>query len=111
MQLANIVKTLGLSVCCGEQALEREVTGGFCGDLLSDVIAGTPEGSVWLTRQTHQNIIAVAALRDVAAIIIVANNTPPPDTVEKALAEGVPILISPDKAFETAGKIYALLGI
>lgn len=111
MQLGDIVDSLGCSVCCGEEALTREVTGGFCGDLLSDVIAGASEGSVWITRQTHQNIVAVAALRDVVAIIIVDGNEVSPETVAKASAEGIPIVISPYKAFETAGKIYALLGM
>ncbi|MCF8053966.1 MAG: serine kinase [Deltaproteobacteria bacterium] len=110
MTLAEMMKSLNLSVVCGDKFLERDVTGGFSGDLLSDVIAGAPEKSVWITRQIHPNIIAVASLRDVAGIVIVAGGVPATDTLQKALEADVPILLSPYGAFETAGKIYALLG-
>lgn len=109
MDLAFIVKTLHLKVRTGEGKLNTEVRGGYVGDLLSDVMANSKEGDIWITRQVHQNIVAVASLKDHAGIILVQGSEPAKDTLEKAVKEDIPILISDLPAFETAGKIYNLL--
>lgn len=109
MDLASIVKALNLKVRSGEDKLNTEVRGGYVGDLLSDVMANSKEGYLWITRQVHQNIVAVASLKDHAGIILVQGSEPAKDTLEKATKEGIPILISDFSGFETAGKIYNLL--
>jgi predicted transcriptional regulator len=110
MDLQSIVKELKLSVKCSPDRLGTEVTDGFVGDLLSDVMANSAAGHLWITRQTHQNIIAVASLKDHAGIIIVQGAEPDADTVKKAVAEGIPVMVSTLQAFELVGKIYQLLG-
>ena len=109
MDVQTIVRELGLSVLCRPDRLGVQVTGGYAGDLLSDVMANSAAGHLWITRQTHQNIIAVASLKDHAAIIIVQDATPDADTLEKAAAEGISVLVSPLHAFDLAGKIYGIL--
>ncbi len=109
MNLESIVKTLNLKVRSGTDKLETEVKGGYVGDLLSDVIANSKEGDIWITRQVHQNIVAVATLKELAAIVLVSGCEPAQDTQQKASAEGVPILVSSLPAFETAGRIYRLI--
>ncbi|HOD35868.1 MAG TPA: DRTGG domain-containing protein [Syntrophales bacterium] len=109
MDLAAIVKALNLKVRCGEKALNREVKGGYVGDLLSDVIANSQEGHVWITRQVHQNVVAVASLKDLAAVILVQGTEPAPEALEKAAREGIPILVAAEPGFEVAGKIYRLI--
>lgn len=111
MDLATIVKALDLKVCCGTDKLNRKVTGGFTGDLLSDVMAHSGEGDLWITRQIHQNIIAVASLKDHAGIVLVQGSEPARDTLEKAVQEGIPILVSDRPGFETAGMIYDILKV
>ncbi len=111
MDLATIVKALGLKIRHGADLLDRNVTGGFTGDLLSDVMAHSSEGDLWITRQIHQNIIAVASLKDHAGIVLVQGNEPAADTLEKAAKENVPILVSDLSGFETAGKIYEILNV
>ena len=110
MELDFIVRQLNLKVRSGTRNLTTNVTGGYVGDLLSDVIANSKQGNVWITRQVHQNIVAVATLKDLAGIILVGNNEPAKDTLEKAIQENVPILISEVGCFETAGEIYRLMG-
>lgn len=109
MELGFIVKSLNLAVRSGGQNLAVEVKGGYVGDLLSDVIANSTEGDIWITRQVHQNIVAVATLKDLAGIILVDNNEPAGETLEKALQENVPVLVSTLPCFETAGRIYQLI--
>ena len=106
MKVAEILKHLGLQAAAGEKGLDREVSGGYCGDLLSDVMANSKKGALWLTVQSHQNIVAVAVLRELSGIILVNGRTPDEETKAKAEAEGIPILLSPLSAYELAGRLY-----
>jgi hypothetical protein len=73
-------------------------------------MANAPEGCVWLTIQSHQNIIAIAVLREMACIIITGKHTPDAETISKAESEGIPLLLWPGSAYTLAGSIY-LAGI
>jgi serine kinase of HPr protein (carbohydrate metabolism regulator) len=57
----------------------------------------------------HQNIVAVATLKEHAGIILINSCEPAKDTLEKAIQENVPILVSDLSAFELTGRIYNLL--
>jgi len=109
MKLKHIVEKLQLKILTGQENLDVEVSGGYTSDLLSDVIANCKEGNLWITLQTHQNIIAVAKLKDLAGIIIVNNREPDEETLAKAKEENVPLLCSEEMAFEISGKLYELM--
>jgi hypothetical protein len=109
MTLAEIVKSLTLQVRSGESKLAAEVRGGYVGDLLSDVMANSKEGDIWITRQIHQNIVAVASLKDHAGIILIQGCEPAEDTIQKAEKENIPLLVSELPAFEVIGKVYNLI--
>ena len=109
MKLNEIIEKLQLKILIGQENLDVEVTGGYTSDLLSDVIANSKEGNLWITLQTHQNTIAVARLKDLAGIIIVNNREPDEETLAKAKEENVPLLCSEEMAFEVSGKLYELI--
>lgn len=108
MKLSEIMQRLQLEVIAGGGSLLREVNGGYASDLLSDVIANAREGDLWVTLQTHQNIIAVASMKELAGIVLVNAREPEVDTLEKAREEDVPLLVSPLPAFELIGRLYKL---
>ncbi len=108
MKLKDIINSLDLQVITPGLNLDAEVTGGYASDLLSDVIGHAKEGFVWITFQVHLNIIAVASLKGLAAIILVNNRALDEATLKRAIAEGVPILTSPLPAFEVVGRLYTL---
>jgi len=108
MKLKEVVDKLDLKVEGWGNGLDREVTGGYTSDLLSDVIANSKKGNIWITLQIHQNIVAVATLRELSAIIIIGGKEPSPDTLAKAKDEGIPVITSPLTAFELSGRLYAL---
>ena len=108
MTLKDIVEKLDLIVRSGNDRLTETVTGGYVGDLLSDVIANAKAGSIWITMQVHVNIVAVAVLKELSAIILVNGRAPAADTLQKANEERVAILTSNGSAFETAGRLHAL---
>lgn len=109
MKLNEIIEKLQLKILIGQESLDVEVTGGYTSDLLSDVIANSQAGHLWITLQTHQNIIAVAKLKDLAGIIIVNNREPDEEALAKAKEEKVPLLCSKEMAFDISGKLYELL--
>ena len=109
MELETLVRELKLKVACAEGNLNRQVKGGYVGDLLSDVMANSKEGDIWITRQVHQNIVAVASLKDLAGIILIQGSDPAHDTAAKANVEGIPILVTDLPAFEIVGQIYKLI--
>jgi predicted transcriptional regulator len=109
MDLAKIVTAFNLRVFSGSDKLDTEVLDGYTGDLLSDVMANSKEGDLWMTRQVHQNIIAVASLKDHAGIILVQGAEPAKDTLEKALKENIPVMGTDVSGFEIAGRIYNVL--
>ena len=77
----------------------REVTDGCCCDLLSWVMAHGKQGMAWITVQTHMNVIAVASLMEMAAVIIPEGIQMEEPSLEKAREEGVAVLQSDKTAF------------
>lgn len=106
MKVRDIVEKFGLTVYAGESGLDNEIVGGYTSDLLSDVMGFAKEGDVWITLQTHKNIMAVATLKDLAAIILVKGFEPENDTVEVANQESLPLLGTSMQAFEISGELY-----
>lgn len=106
MKLGEIIKSCNLQVVCGDEALEREVAGGYASDLLSDVMANSKKGDIWITLQVHPNIVAVAKLKEIVGIIMINGRKPEQETITKAKGEGLPIMTTDIPAFELVGKLY-----
>ncbi len=107
MNVKQFVDQFKLYVAAGQNNLNRQIQGGYSGDLLSDVMANAPIGCIWLTVQAHQNIVKVAVLREMAAIVLTGGQSPDQETIERANQEGLPILMWPGSAFDLAGKAHA----
>jgi len=108
MTLQELTQKLGLQSAASSISLDREVTGGYASDLLSDVIANSQKSNVWVTLQTHVNIVAVASLKELAGIVIVNGRKPESKAIEKARQEDVPILLTNLEAFEIVGRLYQI---
>jgi hypothetical protein len=108
MTLADICARLELKIYAGGAELARPVSGGYVSDLLSDVIANGRKDQLWITLQVHPNIVAVAALKELAAIVIVNGREPAPETTARADQERIPVLGTPLSAYELAGRAYQL---
>ncbi len=109
MTVKELADKLDLKLFSGIAGLDREIKGGYTSDLLSDVMGFAKEGSIWITLQKHRNIMAVASLRDLSAILLVKGFEPEPDVVELSEKEGIPVLGTNMQAFEISGEIYNLL--
>ena len=110
MRASEIVQALGLKVVAGSNLLDRELMGGYCADLLSCVMSHAKTGNVWLTLQAHPNVIAVAALLELGAVIVTEGAPIPNDVIAKANDEKIILLSTAHTTFWTVSEL-ARLGI
>lgn len=107
MKIRELIENFGLEYINVDHALtERSVAGCCIGDLLSSVMAKAQEGDIWLTVQTHENVVAVAVLLNLSGIVFLEGYKPREETIQKAVREGVPLLCTGLSAYEVAGRLY-----
>lgn len=109
MKISEIAGRLNLQVLAGEKELDREVSTGYCSDLLSDFMANGTAGCLWLTLQTHINVVAVALLTGAAGVVVTGGRPVAAEVCRKAEEEGLPLLATSCRTYETAGQLYRLL--
>ena len=109
MKVQELVDKLNLKVLSGENGLNREIDGCYVSDLLSDVMGNADSGNVWITLQTHKNVMAVASLKEMACIILVKGFAPNEDTINQSNEEEIPILQTSMSTYEITGRVYCLL--
>ena len=105
--VGRVAKALGLSACVSAN-LDAEIAGAQVSDLLSYVMAEGKRGQVWITIQTHPNIVAVAGLAGMHAIILAGGFSPEPETVARAEEEEMGLFVSAETAYSLAGKLYEM---
>ncbi len=89
---------------------DREVTGGYAGDLLSWVMGRASEGDAWVTIMTNINVVAVASLADVSCVLLAENVSVEADVVKAAADKGITLLRSGLPTFELCKALGAALG-
>lgn len=108
MTVGEMCSKLNLELLSGESGLERNVNGVYICDLLSWVMGHAQKDDVWITIQSHSNIVAVASLLELSCIIICEDAEIEDETVRKSATEGIPILSSKKSAFELAKDLVNL---
>jgi uncharacterized protein YaiI (UPF0178 family) len=108
MKVREVVDALGWRVLAGAEQLDTEVNGGYVADLLSCVMAGAEAGDLWITLQTHANIVAVASLLGIAAIVVAEGAPVLEHTLSKAEEQGIPILSTPEPIYRTVARLVSL---
>lgn len=109
MNLTQIIEKLELTVLTDQQDFSAvEPTGGYTSDLLSCVMAGAAHGNLWVTLQAHSNIIAVATLLEISAIIITESAMPDPGTIARANQENVILLSTSMPSYPVVGKLWEM---
>jgi hypothetical protein len=107
MTLQDIIATLDLQVLTESKDFQQVTpTSGYTSDLLSCVMAGAKGRSVWVTLQAHANVVAVAALLEVSAVIITEGAMPEQAVIDKANAEGIILLSTGRPTFYVVGKLW-----
>ena len=107
MKLSEVKEILNADVIVGTEKLNMEVTTAFGCDLMSDVLAFAKAGSLLLTGLTNTQVIRIANVLDITAIILVRGKKPQTEALVLAKELQIPILTTKYILFETAGRLYA----
>ncbi|MDK2981069.1 MAG: hypothetical protein PWQ55_1416 [Chloroflexota bacterium] len=109
MTLDQIITKLQLKVLTEPKDFSKiSPSHGYVSDMLSCVMTGAKRESIWVTLQAHNNIVAVACLLDLAAVIITEDAQPDADTIQKANDEGMTLLSCPQNSFYVSGKLWEM---
>ena len=108
MTVKQLADSLSLKVICMPDG-NREVTGGYAGDLLSWVMGRANSGDAWITIMSNVNIVAVATLADPSCIVLSEGVGIDAEVLEKAKSVGVNILGSDEDTFALCARIAAVL--
>jgi serine kinase of HPr protein (carbohydrate metabolism regulator) len=108
MTVKELVEKLNLKVLV-EGDMDREITGGYCGDLLSWVMGRAQAGDCWMTVMGNINAVAVAVLADTACIVLTENATLDDDAKARAEMQGVTILATEENSYTVAKKLGEIL--
>ena len=109
MKVKELVEKLELTVISGAEGLNNEIASGYSCDLLSDVMGSAQAGDVWITLQTHKNVMAIASLKDLSAVILVKGFKPDADMETQSNEEDIPVLGTDFDTFTISGKLFNLL--
>ncbi|HOX17401.1 MAG TPA: DRTGG domain-containing protein [Spirochaetales bacterium] len=108
MNIGTIPSVLPCSVAQGSYE-DRPLSGGFAGDLLSDVMGKAKADAVLVTVQAHRNTIAVASLAGLAAVVVCHGRPVPEEMLDAARDEGVAVFVTELDPFEASGRLWAAL--
>ncbi len=85
---------------------DSEISSAYACDLLSIVMNKAKPGAVWMTVQSHKNIIAVAKMADISAVIVCNGFSIEQDTAETAVKENVALLKTEKNMYEISGMLW-----
>ena len=110
MTIKEMADACGWKLLAGEEGTDAKVDGCYIGDLLSWVMARALSGNVWLTVMGNINAVAVAALTDVAGVVLAEDAALDEAARTRAEMQGMPIYSCPENLYETALKVAEQLG-
>lgn len=109
MDLQTILDYLDLTLLTEERNFSHlTIDSGYMSDLLSCVMTGAKPNSVWVTLIANINIVAVASLLEISAIIITENAQPNQETIERANMEGIVLLSTNASNYTVSGHLWEL---
>lgn len=108
MTVKSLSEKLNLKILV-QGDMDREVTGGYCGDLLSWVMGRAQSGDCWFTVMGNINAIGVCVLADCACIVLCENASLDENAKARAEIQGVCILSSEENAYTLAAKLGEIL--
>jgi hypothetical protein len=106
MKLRELAETADLFVLTPMPDGEEELTHGYTSDLLSNILAHIQPGSVLVTTQLHQDVVAVAALAGIRAVIFSCGCRPDEELLRRATEEKLTLFTAEADSFEVVGQLY-----
>jgi predicted transcriptional regulator len=104
MKLQQIADKLDLEKLT--PVFDKEVTGVYISDMVSDVIANAKAGNLLVTVQVHANALAAANLVDVCGIVVAQGKKPADDVIRMAVKAEISIFSTALSRWQVATKLY-----
>lgn len=108
ISVKTVIEKINLEPISAIAEVRRPVLGGYASDLLSCAMRGAKKDFLWVTLQSHINVVAIASLLNLAGVIITEGNRPAPEVVTQAEKEKVILLLSHGNTFSIVGQLTAL---
>jgi hypothetical protein len=106
MNLNEIIIIAQGEVITKELSSDVNIHGGYCADLMSDVLAYSRPRAVLITGLTNPQVVRTAQMADFRAIIFVRGKLPQQETIDIAIQENIPLISSPLGMFELSGRLH-----
>lgn len=108
MLVKEFAQKSGFEMIAGVEALNKEISGVFTGDLLSWVMGNCEAGDLWITVQSHLNVVAVSALKEISALVLAQSALPTQEMLDKAFEENIAVFTTSLSAYEVCRKCVEL---
>jgi len=104
MKFSQLVRIVGGEVLC--DSTDPELEGCYISDLLSDVLAHAAPGVLWVTIQTHRNVVSVALTKDITTVLLTCGRKPDPAVIAEAEQEGLSLVTTSLTTYAAVGKLW-----
>lgn len=108
MKISEFIPAIQAEILCGGQSLDRSLTGGYAGDMLSWVMARLQAGQAWFTILNSMNVIAVASLTECACVVLTEQVEMDPEVLARAEDKEIVVLRTPLTTYEACSVLSAL---
>ena len=108
MTVETFANSTGCKILCMPSP-EREIDGAYIGDLLSWVMGKAQSGNVWITIMSNLNVVAVATLADVSAILLCEGVLLDSEVLALAESRGVNVLSTELSAYDAARTVSGII--
>ncbi len=88
------------------KVFDRDVTGVYISDMVSDVIANAKAGDLLVTVQIHSNVIAAANLVDICGIVVTQGKVAPDDVLKMAEKAEITLYSTDLNRWQMATRLY-----
>ena len=108
LTLREIVPILNARVLCCHERLDTPIKEAFGSDLMSDVLAFSPEGTLLLTGLTNVQVVRTSEISGICGIVFVRGKQPDEKVVELAKQFELPLICTDLPMFDSCGLLFQL---
>ena len=106
MRLSDLSKAIEGTILVSPEE-DVEIDCAYCADLLSDVLALTEGRTTLITGLVNPQVIRVAEILNVVAVVFVRGKRPAKSAIDYAQELGIPIVTTEKTMFETCGLMFS----
>lgn len=106
MKISEISSNIGVEEVYKYENQEFDIKKGYCCDLMSEVMGKAEADSIWITVHTNMNVLAVASMLELKAVIIAEGHKVDENFIKRAEEEKIALFYSDENSFILSGKLY-----